>query len=56
MALLNVRQDQPVDVRVARRLDEDYKPPPKKPAKPFSGSGQRLGRFVKLVCLIILRK
>ncbi|CAG8792167.1 7610_t:CDS:2, partial [Acaulospora morrowiae] len=36
--LLNVRQDQPVDVRVARRLDEDYKPPPKKPAQPFSGS------------------
>ncbi|CAG8713417.1 12435_t:CDS:2, partial [Acaulospora morrowiae] len=24
-------------------LDEDYKPPPKKPAQPFSGSGQRLG-------------
>jgi len=31
-----------VDMRVARR-DEDYKAPPKKPAKPFSGSGQRLG-------------
>ncbi|CAG8590550.1 SEP-domain-containing protein [Rhizophagus irregularis] len=43
LALLNVRQDQPVDVRVARRLDEDYKPPPKKPSKPFSGTGQRLG-------------
>uniref|UniRef100_A0A1D1XUV3 UBX domain-containing protein 1 n=1 Tax=Anthurium amnicola TaxID=1678845 RepID=A0A1D1XUV3_9ARAE len=43
LAWLNVRQDQPVDVRVARRLDEDYKPPPKKPSKPFSGSGQRLG-------------
>ncbi|RIA96570.1 hypothetical protein C1645_796124 [Glomus cerebriforme] len=42
LALLNVRQDQPVDVRVARRLDEDYKPPPKK-SKPFSGAGQRLG-------------
>ena len=46
MAWLNVSQDQPVDVRVARRLDEDYKPPPKQPSKPFSGSGQRLGRFV----------
>ncbi|GBB86160.1 hypothetical protein RclHR1_01260031 [Rhizophagus clarus] len=43
LALLNVRQDQPVDVRVARRLDEDYKPPSKKPDKPFSGAGQRLG-------------
>jgi len=43
LALLNVRHDQPVDVRVARRLDEDYRPPPKKPSKPFSGSGQRLG-------------
>lgn len=49
LALLNVRHDQPVDVRVARRLDEDYRPPPKQPSKPFSGSGQRLGRFVKLV-------
>ncbi len=47
LAWLNVRHDQPVDVRVARRLDEDYKAPPKKPAKPFSGTGQRLGRFVK---------
>nr|CAG8461832.1 1195_t:CDS:2 [Entrophospora candida] len=36
-------QNQPVDVRVSRRLDEDYKPPPKKPTRPFSGSGQRLG-------------
>ncbi|CAG8641774.1 1534_t:CDS:10 [Funneliformis caledonium] len=43
LSWLNVRQDQPVDVRVARRLDEDYKSPPKKPAKPFSGAGQRLG-------------
>ncbi|CAG8451918.1 11904_t:CDS:10 [Dentiscutata heterogama] len=40
---LNVRYDQPVDIRVERRLDEDYKPPPKQPIKPFSGSGQRLG-------------
>ena len=46
LAWLNVRQGQPVDVRVARKLDEDYKPPPKQPPKPFSGSGQRLGRFV----------
>ncbi|CAJ0768966.1 12875_t:CDS:10, partial [Entrophospora sp. SA101] len=43
LSLLNVSQNQPVDVRVSRRLDEDYKPPPKKPTRPFSGSGQRLG-------------
>ncbi|KAG9288879.1 hypothetical protein G9A89_001255 [Geosiphon pyriformis] len=43
LSLLNVKQGQPVDMRVARKLDEDYKPPPKKPSKPFSGSGQRLG-------------
>ncbi|CAG8701891.1 6797_t:CDS:10 [Racocetra persica] len=43
LAWLNVRYDQPVDIRVERRLDEDYQPPPKKPATPFSGSGQRLG-------------
>ena len=46
LAWLNVKTDQPVDVRVVRRMGEDYKPPPK---QPFSGSGQRLGRFVKLV-------
>jgi len=43
LAWLNVRQGQPVDVRVARKLEEDYKPPPKQPPKPFSGTGQRLG-------------
>ncbi|CAG8457586.1 10973_t:CDS:10 [Ambispora gerdemannii] len=43
LSQLNVKQGQPVDMRVARKLDEDYKPPPKKPAKPFSGSGHRLG-------------
>ncbi|KAJ3044200.1 hypothetical protein HDV00_002878 [Rhizophlyctis rosea] len=42
-ALLNVAYDQPVEVKVAHKLDEDYKPPPKKPAAAFSGSGQRLG-------------
>lgn len=46
LSLLNVRHGQPVDVRVARRLDEDYRPPPKKPAKPFSGTGNRLGSAV----------
>ncbi|CAI2189232.1 20019_t:CDS:10 [Funneliformis geosporum] len=52
LSWLNVRQDQPVDVRVARRLDEDYKPPPKKPAKPFSGTGQRLGSLTPNVITI----
>jgi UBX domain-containing protein 1 len=48
LSWLNVKQGQPVDVRVARKLDEDYKEPPK-PRMPFSGTGQRLGRFAKLV-------
>jgi len=37
---LNVRVGQPVEVRVARRTDEHYKPPP---PRPFGGSGNRLG-------------
>ncbi|KZO94590.1 SEP-domain-containing protein [Calocera viscosa TUFC12733] len=37
---LNVRVGQPVEVRVARRTDEHYKPPP---PRPFGGSGHRLG-------------
>jgi UBX domain-containing protein 1 len=41
--VLNVRFGQRVDLQVARRLEEDYRPPPKKPAQPFSGSGNRLG-------------
>ncbi|CAG8538659.1 414_t:CDS:10 [Paraglomus occultum] len=49
LQLLNVKTGQPVDMRVARRLDEDYKPPPKKPSAPFSGSGQRLGSLVTAV-------
>lgn len=43
MSLLNVRHGQPVDVRVARKQDEDYVPPPKAPPKPFEGAGHRLG-------------
>ncbi|TPX36039.1 hypothetical protein SmJEL517_g01716 [Synchytrium microbalum] len=41
--LLNVAYGQPVEVKVAKRMEEDYKPPPKKPAAPFGGSGHRLG-------------
>ncbi|KAI9488832.1 hypothetical protein BDB00DRAFT_771801 [Zychaea mexicana] len=43
LSLLNVRHGQPVDVRVSRRQDEDYVPPPKAPPKPFEGAGNRLG-------------
>lgn len=41
--VLNVRYGQQVELRVAKRTNEDYVPPPKKPAKPFSSSGNRLG-------------
>ncbi|KAF8752803.1 SEP protein [Rhizoctonia solani] len=41
-SVLNVRVGQPVELRVAQRTKEDYRPPPK-PATPFSGSGNRLG-------------
>jgi UBX domain-containing protein 1 len=38
-----VSHGQPVEVRVVKRQDEDYTPPPKAPPKPFEGSGHRLG-------------
>ncbi|KZT30153.1 SEP-domain-containing protein [Neolentinus lepideus HHB14362 ss-1] len=41
--VLNVLPGQPVELRVARRINEDYVPPPKRPDVPFSGSGHRLG-------------
>ncbi|KAL7752577.1 protein phosphatase regulator [Sorochytrium milnesiophthora] len=44
--ILNVQFGQPVDVKVAHKLEEEYKPPP---MKPFSGSGQRLGSVVPAV-------
>ncbi|KAG8817268.1 hypothetical protein FRB91_009479 [Serendipita sp. 411] len=37
---LNVRINQPVELRVSKRLDEDYVPPP---PGPFAGTGNRLG-------------
>ncbi|KAF9933881.1 hypothetical protein FBU30_004049 [Linnemannia zychae] len=40
---LNIKPGQPVDMRVAKRMDEDYKEPPKAPPKPFEGTGNRLG-------------
>lgn len=39
-SLLNVRINQPVEVRVAKRLDEEWKPAPPKPKGPWEGSGQ----------------
>ncbi|KAI7867524.1 hypothetical protein BDF14DRAFT_1742975 [Spinellus fusiger] len=43
LSLLNVRHGQAVDVKVAKRQNEDYVPPPKAPPKPFEGAGHRLG-------------
>ncbi|KAF9345664.1 hypothetical protein BGX34_004572, partial [Mortierella sp. NVP85] len=40
---LNVRPGQPVEMKVLKRMDEDYKAPPKAPPKPFEGAGNRLG-------------
>ncbi|KAG9068515.1 hypothetical protein KI688_010788 [Linnemannia hyalina] len=40
---LNIKPGQPVDMRVAKRTDEDYKEPPKAPPKAFDGTGNRLG-------------
>nr|KAJ3422973.1 hypothetical protein HK105_005098 [Polyrhizophydium stewartii] len=45
-SLLNVAYGQPVEVKVAHRMQENYKPPPKKPAPAFSGTGNRLGGVV----------
>ncbi|KAL7421465.1 protein phosphatase regulator [Cryptotrichosporon argae] len=43
LALFNVAYNQPLQLVVAERRSEDYKPPLKGPAKPFSGGGNRLG-------------
>lgn len=40
--LFDIHSEQAVEIKVARKLDEDYKEPPKK-LKAFSGSGNRLG-------------
>lgn len=40
---MNVNVGQPVELRVARRTDEDYKPPPRRPGQAFEGTGNRLG-------------
>jgi len=48
-AILNVRVGQPVELRVARRTEEDYVPSPKRPLAAFEGSGQRLGSPVPVI-------
>lgn len=42
LQLFNVRFDQPLQIAVEQRTNEDYVPPPKV-LKPFSGGGDRLG-------------
>ncbi|KAG8962975.1 hypothetical protein FRC00_008247 [Tulasnella sp. 408] len=41
-SILNVQVGQPVELRVSRRLNEDYVPPPKR-FNAFEGQGNRLG-------------
>ena len=41
--ILNVQVGQPVELRVARRTNEDYVPPAAGPIQAFSGTGNRLG-------------
>jgi UBX domain-containing protein 1 len=41
-SILNVNPGQPVELRVAKRTNEDYAPP-QSHAKTFSGTGHRLG-------------
>ncbi|KAF9306926.1 hypothetical protein BGZ74_002017 [Mortierella antarctica] len=40
---LNIKPGQPVEMRVAKRMEEDYQEPPKAPPKAFEGTGNRLG-------------
>ncbi|OCF44953.1 hypothetical protein I317_01233 [Kwoniella heveanensis CBS 569] len=42
-SVFGVRYNQRLNVEVAQRRKEDYRPPPKKPMKAFGGSGNRLG-------------
>ncbi|KAA1473324.1 SEP-domain-containing protein [Dentipellis sp. KUC8613] len=42
-SILNVLPGQPVEVRITKRLNEDFVPPAHAPSAPFAGSGHRLG-------------
>ena len=44
--ILDVRVGQPVELRVTRRLNEDFVAPPKRPIGTFEGQGHRLGAIV----------
>jgi len=48
-SILNVRVGQPVELRVARRTNEEYVPPPKRAMAAFEGSGNRLGSPVPVI-------
>ncbi|EKD02519.1 glycogen metabolism-related protein [Trichosporon asahii var. asahii CBS 8904] len=43
LSLFDVQFNQPLQLVVEQRTDEEYQPPPKKPMKAFSGGGNRLG-------------
>jgi len=47
--ILNVLPDQPVELRVAKRVAENYSPPSKRPMAAFGGSGNRLGSPAPLI-------
>ncbi|KLT38993.1 SEP-domain-containing protein [Cutaneotrichosporon oleaginosum] len=43
LELFDLRFNQALKIEVDQRVDEDYQEPARKPAKPFSGGGNRLG-------------
>ncbi|CED82177.1 Protein tyrosine phosphatase SHP1/Cofactor for p97 ATPase-mediated vesicle membrane fusion [Phaffia rhodozyma] len=49
LSILNIRPGQQVEVRVQKRLNEEWQPAPPKPRQPFDGTGNRLGAPVPSV-------
>ncbi len=43
LSLLNIRHDQPVELRIAKRTGEKWVRQPSAPSGPFTGGGHRLG-------------